>query len=688
LGAIQYGQTYEVTATVVDAAGNSASDTSMNELRIAYPGPTVNALLTNGDNMVLTGTSGTFGPLLQGQTLTVTVAGASYNVVPDDEGHWSLDLKNTNPSEGTLGVDPEVEGSYSINVNRVGPGNEGTGSILPDGLTTDFTPPAQPTLDYLETNDTTPVITGTTGTDMGLEPGETLQVTVNGATYNVTPNSDGKWSLDLETADPVSGEFVFDGDGYYGVAARVTDAAGNSRQSSHGGVYIDATPPEAPSIHALVNNGSQLLLSGAVYDEVASLTVTVNGATFDVTPNGEDGSWSLNLNEAEPTSGPLGEWVDGQAYDISVVATDSAGNSRTAMLEGGLQIDPKFQLVAQEQSGTALSGQGIEFYVMLAADTVLQLTVTGQDPEQDRLTFNAGESGVVQLNEGGGATLVLSGTQPQLNALMAGQQGAWLQYETAPYTAETAEGRTSGQIDFTLSYEIEGTMYPMDWQSFGIYIVASTTEIRGASDVDPIVMGGLGDDRITAGSYSQNATLYGGSGNDFLYDFWYTEGTQLYGGTGNDALHGHYANNAQLYGGMGDDSLVAGWRNTSMEGGAGNDQFVLSSESARQPAEGAVITDFHRVEGDMDTLVLSNLEDTNADGVIDASDLNVDGLNQIEFSTDAGDLLIRLQTDYTSDFRVQGGATFFNNNSADTLTSLLGSGALVLDQTPRQFWPT
>ncbi|MGM8971804.1 hypothetical protein ACTFDH_05990, partial [Campylobacter jejuni] len=60
----------------------------------------------------------------------------------------------------------------------------------------DITPPAAPVINPIETNDTTPVITGTAT----LGEGESLTVTVGGATYEVTPDTNGNWSIDTETA--------------------------------------------------------------------------------------------------------------------------------------------------------------------------------------------------------------------------------------------------------------------------------------------------------------------------------------------------------------------------------------------------------------------------------------------------------------------------------------------------------
>ena len=63
----------------------------------------------------------------------------------------------------------------------------------------DTTAPDAPTVTALTTNSTVPTIAGTSGTGAALNTGEILSVVVNGATYEVTPDGSGAWSLDLAT---------------------------------------------------------------------------------------------------------------------------------------------------------------------------------------------------------------------------------------------------------------------------------------------------------------------------------------------------------------------------------------------------------------------------------------------------------------------------------------------------------
>ena len=80
-----------------------------------------------------------------------------------------------------------------------------------------------PEFDVLYTTEATPTITG----KAVLDAGETFQVTVGGATYNVTPAADNTWSLDTGTATLTSGSLQLTS-GANSVEAKIVDSAGNA----------------------------------------------------------------------------------------------------------------------------------------------------------------------------------------------------------------------------------------------------------------------------------------------------------------------------------------------------------------------------------------------------------------------------------------------------------------------------
>ncbi len=113
--------------------------------------------------------------------------------------------------------------SYNVIATVTDAAGNATSETTDNELVIDTTPPAEPTVTTLTTNDTTPVIEGTATVGTG----ETLTVEVSGATYTVVPTGT-TWSLDLDTATPTSGTLTALTDGSYNVIATVTDAAGNA----------------------------------------------------------------------------------------------------------------------------------------------------------------------------------------------------------------------------------------------------------------------------------------------------------------------------------------------------------------------------------------------------------------------------------------------------------------------------
>ncbi|NDB19055.1 MAG: hypothetical protein EB027_07350, partial [Actinobacteria bacterium] len=225
--------TLAITAT--DPAGNIGSPTSL-PIRIdTTPPQAPSAVLdpssdsgTTGDRKTNDTTPTLSGTGTAGDTITIKDAQgntlATATVQPD--GTWSA-----TPST------PLPEGLNTLAITATDPaGNTGSATSLP--ITIDTTGPAAPTVTAQITRDTSPVITGTAV----LAAGETLSVTVNGATYTVVPAAGGAWSLDLETATPASGTLATLTDGVIPVTATARDAAGNTTS--------DTTPRYAAAGHA------------------------------------------------------------------------------------------------------------------------------------------------------------------------------------------------------------------------------------------------------------------------------------------------------------------------------------------------------------------------------------------------------------------------------------------------------
>jgi len=222
--------TYDVDVVQTDGSGNSAPDTTSGELVIdtaAPAAPTVDALLTNDDTPVLTGSyDDTEAPVL----LQVSVDGTTYvlgvdpELTVDGNGSWQLDLDTAGQAL--------PEGLNDVSVTQSDAASNATSDTTLDEVEIDLTAPGAPTVDAQVSNDGLPVITGTyDDSDHGR-----LEVTVDGVTYvqGVDPELSldglGGWSLDLTGLSTPLPTALYD------VDAEAFDAAGNTT--------VDATAAE------------------------------------------------------------------------------------------------------------------------------------------------------------------------------------------------------------------------------------------------------------------------------------------------------------------------------------------------------------------------------------------------------------------------------------------------------------
>lgn len=311
---------HAITTTATDIAGNeSAQSTASLAITIdasAPTAPTVATLITNDTSPVLSGTA----TLASGESLTILINGVTYNSVAVVNNNWSLDTGSASPSSGTFTA--LTDNVYNITATTIDTAGNTTEDSTSGELTIDTVAPTAPTVNLLTTNDLTPTITGTAT----LAAGETLSVTINGASYNNVPTNSNIWNVDTGLLSPDSGALGSFVDGSsYEVVATATDTAGNSAtDTSVNEVTIDATPPVAPTVDLLITNNPTPVISGTASSAPGeTLSVEFNGARFEnVTVNG--GLWSIDTATATPSSGTLGALIDGNSYEVVASARDTA----------------------------------------------------------------------------------------------------------------------------------------------------------------------------------------------------------------------------------------------------------------------------------------------------------------------------------------------------------------------------
>ena len=352
---------YDVTATLIDSAGNSSTDPSSSELLIdtTLPlTPTATPLYTSNTSPVISGTANP-GP---GETLTVTVDGTTYtvgdgNLVENGDGTWDLTFPAT-----------LAEATYEVTVSITDAAGNVSTDTSTDELVIDITAPPVPTIIAQITNITTPVISGTSST----APGETLTVTVNGVSYtegnaNLLVNPDGTWELTIPTGNALA-------DGTYEVIATVTDLAGNSATDTTATeLIVDTIPPPVPTVVSQNTSNTTPVISGtATIAPGETLTVTVDGVVYtagdgNLVDNG-DGTWNLTL----PV--PLAD----NSYPVTVTVIDSAGNATEDVTTAELIIDTTAPaiptVVAQVTSNTSPTVNGT---AVTGAGEILSVTLNG-----------------------------------------------------------------------------------------------------------------------------------------------------------------------------------------------------------------------------------------------------------------------------------------------------------------------
>jgi len=213
---LSQGVTYNVVASIVDAAGNIASDSTTADLTIGTPdtiaptAPTVTALSTQSSQPTITGS---FNSADHAGGFTVTVNGTTYTLGTDpaltSSGNtWSLNLAT---SGQTL-----PEGAYTVTATAKDAAmnaSNGTGSVIID-QTAPVAPAITGPIDGAKLTGTTTNITGTG------EPGATMRVyDTDGVTLlgTTTVAGNGIWSL--ANVALASGDHT--------IHAKQTDAAGN-----------------------------------------------------------------------------------------------------------------------------------------------------------------------------------------------------------------------------------------------------------------------------------------------------------------------------------------------------------------------------------------------------------------------------------------------------------------------------
>ncbi|HCN6355654.1 TPA: Ig-like domain-containing protein [Escherichia coli] len=269
-----------------------------------------------GTNLTLSGsTSG----IESGQTVTVTFGGKTYTASVAANGSWSV-----NVPAADLAILPDGAANVQASVSSA----SGNSASATHAYSVDASAPTL-TINTIASDDIlnateagSPLIISGTST---AETGQTVTVTLNGATYSGNVQADGSWSVGVPAADVAAL-----GSGAQTITASVSDRAGNSDDASRT-VTVSLTAPVI-SINTIAGDdvinatekGSDLALSG-ISDQPAgtAITVTLNGQNYSATTD-SSGNWSVTVPASAVSA--LGE----ASYSVTASVTNAQGNSSTA----------------------------------------------------------------------------------------------------------------------------------------------------------------------------------------------------------------------------------------------------------------------------------------------------------------------------------------------------------------------
>ena len=317
---------YVVTASVTDAAGNSASTGHSVLVDSALPQVTINPVATddviNAAEVAAGQTlSGKVSGAASGDTVTISIGGNIYTATVQDDLSWSVNVPSsvlTAIGNGDLTVSASVTNGH---------GNTGTGerdisidANLP-GLRVD-TVAGDDVINSIEHAQNLVI----TGSSDGLASGSALTVTVNGKTYAATVLADGTWTAAIPAAD-VSAL----GAGTVTVTVEGQSAAGNPVTISHdvkvdlAAVAISINPIASDDVINAAEKGADLVLSGSTtnVEENQTVTITFGGKSYTATVDA-DGNWTATVPSAD-----VGSLKDGDA-SVQVSVTNVNGNSASA----------------------------------------------------------------------------------------------------------------------------------------------------------------------------------------------------------------------------------------------------------------------------------------------------------------------------------------------------------------------
>nr|WP_321270769.1 Ig-like domain-containing protein [uncultured Tolumonas sp.] len=310
----------KITATGTDAAGNSSTTTALDK-------PVVNTNLTNSGTPTLTGTwtyiSGDVLSVLvanSGNTVSHTYTAGDGHLVANSDNTWTLTI----PAGNVLPADT-YNVTATVSRNSTTASDTTSSELIVDtaapsvGITHISNDSGTSSSDFV-TNDNSLIFSGSAETNSNVLI--TLKDAANNTIFTTTVvAAGGVWSIDRNDQTNLP-------DGHYTLTATATDAAGNSATDTQN-IVIDTKATIGITTNYSSATTTPIITGSSDLGANQNIDVTISGATYTVQTQ-SDGSWSIDLATANPSSGSLTPLTNGNPYTITASGSDLAGNTATA----------------------------------------------------------------------------------------------------------------------------------------------------------------------------------------------------------------------------------------------------------------------------------------------------------------------------------------------------------------------
>ncbi|WP_411704107.1 Ig-like domain-containing protein, partial [Edaphovirga cremea] len=314
--------TYTITATITDKAGNVATGTRDVTVNTVSPTLTINQIasddvLNDGEKATMMPITGSSTGLAADTLVVVNLNGVNYSTIVDASGNWTVNV----PVNDLLNL---TNAFYQVTVSATdanGNSNSETRTLTVDTLLPAVVINPVTSDDILNLAEIS-VDQTISGHVTNALPGAEVNVTLGGNTYTTLVQSDLTWSLNVPSADMIAM-----GDGALTVTASVTNNLGNTGTNVRD-ISIDANSPglriatvAGDDIINVIEHNQNLIITGTSTGMApgVQLTISVNGQTYNASVLA-DGTWLTNVPAVDVASWPAG------AVNITVAGSSATGN--------------------------------------------------------------------------------------------------------------------------------------------------------------------------------------------------------------------------------------------------------------------------------------------------------------------------------------------------------------------------